>query len=131
MIVREYTDADFTRIKHLHEVSGYDYQLPEMDSFFSKKVVGDGEGIGAAVFQTLITEVMLVCNPHWRTPAWRLAAIQKLHDSCSRDAMIVGAQHAMASLPPQVADTKFTRRLTEFGWVPARPEWKTYFHSVG
>jgi hypothetical protein len=123
MRIREYTDADFTALKKLHNGSGFDYVLPPMESFYSKRVV-DNDRLGMAVLQRLSSEVYLICDPDWRTPAWRLEAIRQLHSVCTTDALLAGAQEAHVFLPPDMRN--FGKRLVRFGWSMNRPEWPSY-----
>lgn len=129
MNIRDYADMDLPRIQELHQQSNLGYSLPDMNTFFSKKVVeGDGD-IGMAVFQRLNTEVFLICNPKWRTPAWRLAAIKNLDRVCGAEAFAAGAREALAFVPPVIEET-FHKRLAQMGWLLSKPYWNCWYKAV-
>ena len=130
MNIRTYTDADFIRIMELHRQSKLNYLMPQMNTFFSKRVVeGDGD-IGAAVFMRLNAEAMLICNPEWRNPAWRMEAIRQLHTVCEEDARVVGAQEGICFVPPPLAN-KFGGRLIEMGWSRvSEPQFVTFYKEL-
>jgi hypothetical protein len=131
MNVREYTEADFDRIRDLHEQSGIDYQLPTFprSEFFSRRVIGvDGE-VGMAAFLKLTAEAFLICDPHWRNPAWRFEALRQLSHQCNSDAKEVGVTEVTAFLPPKLVG-KFGRRLGKLGWEKIRNDWQCLYHVV-
>jgi hypothetical protein len=131
MNIREYTDADFARIKTLHEESGLDYQLPKFprDEFFSRKVVGNDGEVGMATFLKLTAEAYLICDPVWRNPAWRFEALRQLSCQCNEDAKVAGVTEVVAFLPPKMA-TNFGRRLGKLGWNKIRNNWECVYHRV-
>lgn len=129
MKVRLYIDSDLAQIEALHKKADMDYSLPPMSSFFSKRVIDGPAGVGMAVFQRLNSEVFLVCDPEWRTPAWRLEAIRQLHIDCNADAREAGAQEAISFLPPAVEE-KFGKRLLKMGWAQCRSDWKCYYKGI-
>ena len=131
MIVREFKDADYSRIVQLHSQSGLDYRLPPLSSevFFSRRVAGDNQSIGMAAFLKLTAEAYLVCDPSWRSPAWRLEGIRQLCRVCNDDARKAGVKEVEAFIPPQV-EQKFGKRLAQLGWVRARDGWHSYSWGV-
>ena len=131
MIVREYTEADFSRIKELHGQSGFDYKMPTLssDAFFSRRVVEGDDTIGMAACLRLTAEAFLFCDPRWRTPSWRFDALKQLCRICNDDAKQIGVQDVVAFLPPDI-DGKFGKRLTQLGWDRARDKWTSYSKAV-
>jgi hypothetical protein len=131
VLIRKYSDADFDRIRHLHEKSGFDYKLPSLSSseFYSRRVVTHGESIGMATFLRLTSEAILICDPSWRTPAWRMEALRQLSIICNQDAKGKGVTDVIVSVPPDIA-TKFGKRLEKLEWSRFRDGWVTYSHGV-
>lgn len=131
-MVREYSDADFNTVKHLHEKSGFGYILPSLSSekFYSRRVVGDGNRIGMATFMRLTSEVYLISDPAWRNPAWRMEALRKLSVICNDDAKRQRVQEVVAFLPPPVTKI-FGKRLSRLGWSSyQQEEWKCFAREV-
>jgi|SRR5208283_2742192 len=133
MEVREFTANDLRRIEELHRNSGYEYVLPPVlsdQSFFSRRIVGDAEDVAAAAFLRLTAEPYLIVNPNWRTPAWRMEALRKIHEACRQDAIRKGVGEVTAFLPPQV-EKRFGKRLLRMGWKHyVGPEWRAFSYEV-
>lgn len=134
MIIREYTDEDFDEIRELHAQSGFNYSLPNLsrEEFFSRRVIGggDSDSIGMAAFLRLSAEVYLICDPKWRTPAWRNEAIRQLHIASIGDAREAKVRQLVAFLPPQVTKS-FGRRLKKHRWTSYQDmEWKCFSREV-
>lgn len=133
MQVREYTDADFQRVRDMYRKSGYDYQLPSLSGqeFFSRRVVGSGDSIGMAAFLRHTAEVYLVCDHDWRTPAWRLEALRQLQLASTSDARDHGVKEIAGFVPPPI-DKKFGKRLVRMGWNYFKgEEWRCYSLLTG
>jgi hypothetical protein len=131
MNVRKYTEADFDRIRELHEQSRFDYILPSFPSeeFFSRRVVGNDGEVGMAAFLKLTAEAYLICDPKWRNSAWRLEALRQLSNQCNSDARDKGVVEVTAFLPPRVVKS-FGRRLSKLGWQKIRNDWQCLYHTV-
>lgn len=132
MNVREYTDADFERIKDLHRQSGFEYELPDLSDarFFSHRVVWNKSGICMAGFLRLSAEAFLVCDPGWRTAAWRDLALRQLHRACRADATEKGVADVNCFVPPAI-EKQFGRRLVRLGWNRYKgQEWRCYSFEV-
>jgi hypothetical protein len=101
--------------------------MPTSTDFFSKNVAEDESGIGAVVFQRLCSEVIMICDKDWRTPAWRMEAIRQLQIDGMEDARAKGVKEALAFIPP-VIEPKFKHRLLGLGWSPVtQPQWACYY----
>jgi hypothetical protein len=131
MIVEQYTDADFTRIKQLHSDSGFDYALPSLSSaeFMSRRVIRADNTIQVAGFLRLQAEAFLISNSGWRTPAWRNEAIKQVSAVCEQDAARVGVQELLAFIPPTI-EGKFSKRLKQMGWDSCRKDWTCWYKGV-
>ena len=131
MNVREYTEADYERVKELHASSGLDYILPSLsrEEFFSRRIIGDGQEIGMGAFLKLTAEAYLICDPKWRNPAWRFEALRQLSMQSNTDARSAGVTEVTAFLPPKMVKT-FGRRLGKLGWEKVRNDWQCVYHTV-
>lgn len=132
MNVREYTDADFARVKEMYGRSGFDYQLPSLSGtdFFSRRVIGSGDGIGMAAFLRHTAEVYLITDPEWRTPAWRHTALRELHIASFADAREHGVKEIVGFVPPPI-EKKFGSRLRRMGWNSYQgADWRCYSKEV-
>lgn len=132
MLVREYSDADFTEIKRLHAESGLKYDLPDVsgEGFFSKRVVCDERGFAMGVFLRRSAEAFLICDSTWRNPSWRDLALRNLHVECHKDCQREGIVEVNAFVPPEV-EKKFSNRLLRLGWKKyVEQEWRCYSFEV-
>jgi hypothetical protein len=129
MIIREYTDTDLDCLKDLHKRSGFKYPFPDVADFFSRRVVESGEGIGMVSLLKLTAEAYLICDPDWRTPAWRMEALNQIQIVANHDAKDKGVVEAVAFIPPNIEST-FKRRLKQMGWSRNKPSWHSYWRPV-
>jgi len=129
MIIREYAESDLACIKRLHERSKLKYSFPDMDDFFSRRVVESGDSVGMVSLLKLTAEAYLICDPEWRTPAWRMEALRQIQDVANDDAKQRGVVEAVAFVPPGIEKT-FRRRLERMGWSRNKPSWKSYWKAV-
>lgn len=132
MLLREYAESDLAKISALHCASHFEFALPDLagKSVFSRHVVSDKSGLGMAGFLQLSAEAIFVCDPHWRTPAWRLQGLKQLHQACYADAARAGVASVNAFLAPAIVK-QFGRRLSRMGWNSYRnEEWRCFSHEV-
>ena len=132
MIVREFQESDLAEIEHLHRQSGFNYALPDLSGpeFFSRRVIQGGNSIAMAGFLRLTAEAMLIGDPDWRTPAWRMEALRQLHTVCYADARENGVSEVNAFVPPKIS-CRFGRRLLRLGWKAYQgPEWRCFSYEV-
>jgi hypothetical protein len=129
VIIREYAESDLNCIQDLHKRSGFKYPFPDMDDFFSRRVVESGDGIGMVSLLKLTAEAYLICDPEWRTPAWRMEALRQIQDVANDDAKERGVVEAVAFIPPALEKT-FKRRLKKMGWHRNKASWHSYFKEV-
>jgi len=129
VIVREYTDSDLARIKEMHKQSGLKYPFPDMDGLFSRRVVESGGEIEMVSLLKLTAEAYLICDPEWRTPAWRMEALRQLDMAANEDARHMGVVEAVAFIPP-IVEKRFKRRLKKMGWHRNKPSWHSYWKEV-
>ena len=133
MIVREYQDGDLERLKELHRNSGLGYDLPQSlssEEFFARYVVEDGKSVVMAALLRATCEPYLLVDGHWRNPAWRFEALQRVEGVCRQAAQDRGIREAHAFLPPSM-EKRFGRRLIRMGWTRyAGEEWRCYSTEV-
>lgn len=130
MHVREYMESDLAEIERLHKESKLAYDLPEMRDFFSKRVIEDESGIGMVSLMRRTAEGFMLCNPNWRTPAWRMEALRRLHEEARRDAIREGVKEVNSFLPPEI-EKRFGKRLLRLGWKHyLGEEWRAYSIEV-
>lgn len=130
MIIREFEQRDFARLKKLHDECGFDYELPDLGGplIVVKRAVEDEGEIQAAGFLRLTTEAFLLMNAKWRTPGWRWMALNALHEAAKTAARAMGIEDANVWLPPEI-ERPFGRRLMAMGWSKDKP-WATYTAQI-
>lgn len=83
-----------------------------------------------AAFLRRTAEVYLICDPKWRTPAWRMEALRQVHTVCHEDSRNAGIADVVAFLPPEIT-AKFGKRLKKMGWASyTGDEWKAYSFPI-
>ena len=124
MKIRQVTTADAARIQELFEQMGFEYQMPDVRMMVAAQVIEDEEGkIRQVILARPTVELYFLADANWKTPAWRLDALRKIHESVRRELVTKGIEDVHCWLPPEVKS--FGKRLMrEFGW--ARPLWDTY-----
>jgi len=131
--IREYKEEDFERVRELHELSGFKYQLPELSlpSVFSRLVVATSSGVEMAAFLQRTAQVYLICDPGWKTPAWRYDALHALHCASYRNAQREGIAEVNAFVVPRIKK-QFGSRLRRMGWryYPDGKEWHCYTFPI-
>jgi hypothetical protein len=122
VIIRDLEVADEEPLRRIHAQSGLKYEFPKLESplFIIKKVVVDDEQ-GRPVIAgcvKLLGEAQILCDPEWLTPAFRLKALELLHEEMRRELADKGIDEVVAFLPEE--KKSFGRRLMRmFGWGKA------------
>ncbi|MGH9735423.1 MAG: hypothetical protein ACRD8A_12645 [Candidatus Acidiferrales bacterium] len=129
MEIREYSSNDLDRVRELHALAGFDYELPELgsDSIAAARVVDD-EGVQMAAILRWTTEAFLLVNGQWRTPGWRWLAMNELHEKVRTAAAAKGVEDSFCWLPPRI-ERAFGNRLSALGWAKERP-WPSWSRRV-
>lgn len=123
MYVRPITSSDYPRLRELFAEQGFDYELPDYGELVAGHVVEDGGQIVQAVLARPTVELYFLGDERWQTPAWRMEALRKVHESMRCDLQGKGFSDVHAFLPPEKAKS-FSRRLVRnFGWT--EPLWKS------
>ena len=127
-VVRDYTAADFSAVKAIHDATEIDYQFPDIGSpiFLVKKVLEVDGVIRMALGAYIQVEYYLWADKtDWADPDQKLAAIRALDIEVSHEAWLQGVDQCVLWLPPGME--RFGKRLTEdFGFHKDRDGWVTY-----
>jgi hypothetical protein len=118
MRIREYTNADFSALRAMHERQGFGYEFPDLaePAFFSKLVLEDSSGQPVmAALARLTCEIYLLADPGG-TARERYVRLLALHRAAERDILARGLDDVHAWLPPRIAKP-FGRRMERLGWV--------------
>jgi hypothetical protein len=122
-MIRDFKPEDEAVLRAIHEAQGFDYVFPDLNhpQFVGMLVAVDENDVPVqAVLARKTVEVYFLGRTDWRTPAWRMEALTKLHLAMHGKLLAQGYTDAHAWLPPEVART-FGRRLKKvFGWVQSR-----------
>lgn len=112
--------TDRPRLDELFRKQGFDYELPHLSGLAAAHAIEDEGQIITSVLARPTIELYFLQDPAWRSPAWRLEALRKIHETMRRDLHGKGFEDVHAFLPPQ--KKSFGGRLMrEFGWT--HPQW--------
>lgn len=125
MKLRDARPDDYEALQKIHQQNGFDYDLPEFHGFDCVQVIVDDEDRPVmAVCARKFAEITLLVDRTWETPAWRLAALKRLHAAMEIKLNFRGFREAACWLAPEIAKG-FGRRLTQiFGWK--KSDWVCY-----
>lgn len=127
-VIRDYRPKDFEAIKRIHEASGLDYNLPELDRpiFIVKKVM-EVDGVVRAALATYIQAELYLWldKSDWGDPEQKFLAIKALDREVMEETWLKGVDCAVLWLPPNMES--FAKRLTkDFGFTKDRDGWVTF-----
>jgi hypothetical protein len=132
-VIRDYKPSDFSAVAKIHEESGIDYKLPDLESpLFLIKQVAEYEGKVVAALGALIqTEFYLwLSKEEWGTPEQKFSVLKELDESVISEVWLKGVDSAVLYLPPNME--RFGKRLEkDFGWSTPRPGWKAFSKTTG
>lgn len=127
MIAREYKPEDEQALRRMHELQGFGYPFPKLDSkaFVTKQVLEADGRVVMAILLRLTSEAYFLHDPLAGTPRERWQQFLELHDAANDNAFFSGFDDAHAFLPPAIAKG-FGRRLEKLGWKkePWAPYWR-------
>lgn len=127
MISRPLTIEDEPEIRRLFEQQGFEYELPTEGFFAGCGIFEDGKLV-QAVAARKTCELYLFADQAWGTPAWRLAALKRLHEDMGRELKRLGYTDAHIWLPPEIAKSFGRRLMRTFGW--SKQLWESFSHKV-
>jgi hypothetical protein len=127
-IIRNYVPSDLEIIKEIHNASGIDYSLPNLNSplFLVTKVLEIDGVVRAAVGSYVQVEIYLwLDKTNWADPEQKMAALKLLDKEVIEDVWLKGVDCAVLWLPPGMQ--RFGERLTKnLGFDKDRTGWVTY-----
>lgn len=121
MKVRTCRPADVPRLQELFERHGFDYTLPALAEMLVAEVVEDKGVIVQAILARPTVEMYMLGDSTWKTPALRMAALRKIHESVRLALVEKGIEDVHAFLPPTVAKSFASRLMRSFHWT--KPLW--------
>ena len=126
--IRDYTDADFERVKEIHEASEINYQLPDLGfPFIVSKVFVSGGVVRAFGGLRLQAEAYLVIDKgKWAGAAEKFEVIRQLDETECWEAWLKGIDTAVLWLPPGFDRFGTKDRLGKLGYAKDRDGWISY-----
>jgi len=135
-MVRDYTEADFTAIKQIHEQNKLGFKFPNLNSavFPINKVLEVDGTVRASYALRLVAEVNLWLDKSNLTDAaGKWAAIKQLDNETSKEASYTGLDALQCFLPPSYG--RFGKRITDkkdgLGYIKDSSGWQGYGKFLG
>jgi hypothetical protein len=131
-MIRLYNSGDLGAFKAIHESSGFDYIMPDLDDplfIYRGTVEEDGKPVQGLLVK-LQGEVYLYIDHSWGTPEQRWKRFVELTDEAKRAAWENGLDSLVCVVPPEIA-ASFGKRLEQIGMVEDRPWPKFSFDLRG
>ena len=123
--IRSYSPNDLDAIRRIHEASGIDYRMPNLDRFpVSKVLLVDGEVKAAYGMRHTVESHLWLERSSWTDAAGKWAAIKVLDREATEAAKDLGIDSILCCIPPSYE--RFGRRLKDLGFSPIRDGWKIY-----
>lgn len=132
-VVRDYLPSDLETVQALHEATGIDYKLPNLESplFLVKKVVEvDGviRGVGGLYIQ--VECYLWLDRTDWGSDREKMEVVEELDTACMDAAWLQGIDCAVMYVPPGLE--RFADYLvTHCGFERNRDGWVTYGKMTG
>jgi hypothetical protein len=128
-VVRDYRTEDFEQVKALHEASGIDYQMPNLDGalFLVKKVVEVDGRVVACCALRIECETYLWCGGG---PEEKMDAMLAMQPEVLDAAWMSGIDNVVAFIPNDV-EARFEKRLRQLGWDRYRDGWHGWTRKTG
>lgn len=125
--VRDYVPADYEAVRALHESSGIDYTLPDLDSplFVVTKVVERAGRIVACAGARIEAELYLWMSHDVGTPEERWEDLRKLNVEMLDAAWFIGLNNFVCWVPEGI-EKSFAKRLTDLGFSRDRSGWHSW-----
>lgn len=125
-MVRDANSSDLPVIEAIHQASGADYRLPDLNSplIVAKKVSVGANGVVGTCFLRLTAETYLILDPNL-DPKEKFASIEELQSEILLEAYRLGLDDLNARIPPEITK-RFTKRLIQLGWQIGRPDWSAW-----
>jgi hypothetical protein len=130
-IIRNYHKDDFEEVKALHEATGIDYKMPDLESalFLVKQVMEVDGVLRMAVGAYIQVEYYLwMDQTEWAFPDEKLELIKELDKKLTEEVWMKGVDEAVLYIPPGME--RFGDRISDpkkgMGFTKARDGWVHY-----
>ncbi len=132
-VIRDLEPSDLQEIERIHENSGIDYQLPDLQSplFLVKKILAVDGRARVCVAGRIQLEAYLYIDhsDSWADPEQKLVAIKEVERVAIEEARAKGVDEVVLWLPPEME--RFGRRLVEdLGFNVDRKGWQSYSKRI-
>jgi len=136
-MIRDYTKDDFEAIRAIHESTGINYKMPDINQpvFLVKKVAEKDGVVRAALGAYIQVELYLwLDKSEWASPQEKFDTIKALEEETMKAAWFEGVDCAVLYLPPGME--RFGERLIAkaeeggFGWERPREGWLAFSKST-
>jgi hypothetical protein len=124
-VIRDVKKSDHSTLATIHESSGIDYLMPDLDdSLFIVKVTDGHHGLAVKLEGT----VYLWLDHAHGTPEERWQIFHELVEEAKKQAWAKGLDTLTAVIPPEL-EKSFAKRLEEIGMTPDRP-WRKWSYDL-
>lgn len=132
-MIRDYKPEDFEAIQRIHEQTGIDYCMPDINSplFLVTKVLEVEKIVRAALGMYIQCEAYLwLDKSDWASPEEKFQAIKELDKETMDASWLKGIDCCVLYLPPGM--DRFGKRLEQdFGFTRPREGWLAFSKSIG
>ena len=128
LLIRSYTTADLARMKQLHEMQGFDYEMPDLErpEFIIRSVIENSQGVEAGLFLRKTAEVYLLMQAMTKKAGLgRIGIFEKEIIPLARQE---GLTDVHCWVPPEI-EKHFGKLLQHLGWQ--KQLWASYSRKVG
>ena len=121
-MIRDTGKMDIPALEIIHELSGLDYQFPDLDDplFIVKKTIEEDGKVVQGIAAKLEATVYLWVDHSAGTPEQRWEWMKELVEATKLAAWEKGLDCLSCVVPPEIADS-FEKRLKEIGMDRDRP----------
>lgn len=132
MLIRPYMREDLPEVKGLHQLQGFDYELPDLDAkpMLVRSVIEEHGRVTHAVFLRKTCEAFWIFNPaeskRERLGKFLVFSKELLGEGGPADR--AGFEDLHAFLPPKIVNEQLHRTLLNLGWE--KPLWPCYSRKV-
>lgn len=117
MFIRALQPGDIPKIEAIYKQSPLKYDIPMLDSTMLEEslvMVGDDDEPHALMTAEKVTEIFLVLDPKWETPAFRAVAVSELAKTIRQRLEEKGYRSSYAFLGDDIP-RGYDRRLFQLG----------------
>jgi len=117
MLIRPYMREDLPEVQRLHQLQGFDYELPNLEApqMLVRAVLTDNDRVTHAMFLRKTCEAYWIFNPA-ETRRERLGRFMALSRELTTPALRAGLVDVHAFPPPHVLDPRMHKTFLRLGW---------------